>query len=135
MRDWLVANGWDNIFLDVDPLAGLAPGERWQEEQRRAADRCQAGLCLITPEWLASDWCRSEFLLAKTLGKRMFPVIVGDVDFATLPSDLTANHQAVDVIRDPKAGSGLKRACGVLRPVWRLFRLHGRFSGAQWRSP
>jgi tetratricopeptide (TPR) repeat protein len=114
MRDWLVANGWDDVFLDVDPQSGLAPGEYWQQALRAAADRCQAVLCLITPEWMASTWCRTEFLLAKQLGKKVFPAIVGEVDISALPNELAANHQAVDLVHDPmgwdRLKEGLKRA-------------------------
>src|ERR1700757_4185596 len=78
-RDWLVENGWSDIFLDLDPVRGLAPGERWQNALKLAADRCEAVLFLISPNWLSSRWCLSEFLLAKQLGKRLFPIIVGGV--------------------------------------------------------
>jgi len=27
MRDWLAENGWADVFLDLDPQSGLAPGE------------------------------------------------------------------------------------------------------------
>ena len=37
VRDWLVANGWDDVFLDLDPVRGLAPGERWQNALKVAA--------------------------------------------------------------------------------------------------
>jgi hypothetical protein len=40
VRDWLATNGWDDVFLDLDPVAGLAPGERWQNALKTAADRC-----------------------------------------------------------------------------------------------
>jgi hypothetical protein len=77
LRDWLAGNGWDDVFLDLDPAAGLAPGERWQNALKAAADRCEAVLFLISPNWLASNWCLSEFLLAKQLGKRLFPLLIG----------------------------------------------------------
>jgi hypothetical protein len=39
LRDWLFEQGFENeVFLDVDPDGGLAPGERWQEALRAAAD-------------------------------------------------------------------------------------------------
>jgi tetratricopeptide (TPR) repeat protein len=114
LRAWLAENGWDDVFLDVDPESGLAPGEYWRQALRAAADRCQAVLCLITPEWLASSWCNTEFLLAKQLGKCIFPIIVGDLDISALPNELTADHQAVDLVRDPmgrdRLKEGLKRA-------------------------
>jgi len=69
---WLEKNGWDDYFLDVDPHQGLAPGERWQEALKSAAGRCEAVLFLISPIWLGSSYCKSEFLLAKHLGKKIF---------------------------------------------------------------
>jgi hypothetical protein len=38
VRNWLVANGWDNLFLDLDRQQGLKAGERWQEALKAAAD-------------------------------------------------------------------------------------------------
>jgi TIR domain len=113
MRDWLAENGWDDVFLDLDPHTGLAPGENWRQALRAAADRCQAVLCLITPEWRASNWCFNEFLLAKQLGKRVFPIIVGDIDLDSLQDELTANIQAVDVVHDPQGWVRLKE--GLIR--------------------
>jgi tetratricopeptide (TPR) repeat protein len=114
MRSWLAQNGWDDVFLDLDPQSGLAPGQLWRQALREAADRCQVVLCLITPEWRASTWCFDEFLLAKQLGKCVLPVIVGNLDLATLSKEITADHQAVDVLHDPhgweRLKEGLKRA-------------------------
>ena len=30
LRDWLVAEGWSDLFLDLDPDRGIAAGERWE---------------------------------------------------------------------------------------------------------
>jgi hypothetical protein len=30
LRDWLKAEGWDDIFLDADPEHGIAAGQRWE---------------------------------------------------------------------------------------------------------
>ena len=27
LRDWLVAEGWDHLFLDLDPQRGIVAGE------------------------------------------------------------------------------------------------------------
>jgi tetratricopeptide (TPR) repeat protein/WD40 repeat protein len=114
VRDWLIENGWSDVFLDLDPVRGLAPGERWQNALKLAADRCEAVLFLISPNWLSSRWCLSEFLLAKQLGKRLFPIIIGDVAISSLPLEMSADHQVVDVVNDPlgweKLKHGLKRA-------------------------
>lgn len=114
LQDWLKDNGWSDTFLDLDPKEGLAPGEKWQEELRREADRCEAVLCLISQDWLNSPWCLTEFLLAKQLGKRIFPVIVGSVTPAALPKEMTAQSQAVDLVNDAngyaRLREGLRRA-------------------------
>jgi TIR domain len=47
LRDWLVANGWDDVFLDLDPERGIAAGERWKEALQKAAQQCEAVLALI----------------------------------------------------------------------------------------
>jgi hypothetical protein len=58
LRDWLVEQGFDDVFLDIDPDRGLVPGERWQEALKAAADRCEAVLFVISPAWLGSRSCR-----------------------------------------------------------------------------
>jgi tetratricopeptide (TPR) repeat protein len=108
MRDWLAENGWADVFLDLDPQSGLAPGELWRQALAAAADRCEAVLFLISPQWVASSWCFNEFLLAKQLGKRIFPIIVADIDLSSLPSEIKANHQAVDLVSDPNGWERLK---------------------------
>jgi hypothetical protein len=36
LRDWLANEGWkDEIFLDLDPLRGIAAGERWERGCRK----------------------------------------------------------------------------------------------------
>jgi TIR domain len=119
LQDWLKDNGWSDTFLDLDPKEGLAPGEKWQEELRREADRCEAVLCLISQDWLNSPWCLTEFLLAKQLGKRIFPVIVGSVTPAALPKEMTAQSQAVDLVNDANGYARL-RASRSLRADRRI---------------
>ncbi|MFO1135075.1 MAG: TIR domain-containing protein [Rhodoblastus sp.] len=113
VRDWLATNGWRDVFLDLDPAAGIAPGEHWQNELRAAADRCEAVIFIVSSHWLASPWCLSEFLLAKQLGKRLFPLLLG-VRIEDLPSEIASDHQAVDLVRDPECWirlkEGLRRA-------------------------
>jgi hypothetical protein len=54
LRDWLSEQGFDDLYLDIDPERGIPPGERWQEALKAAADRCEAVLFLVSPAWLAS---------------------------------------------------------------------------------
>ena len=117
VRDWLKREGYGEIFLDLDPQHGLAPGERWQSELKKAGENCAAVIVLISPEWLKSDWCRTEFLVAEQLGKRIFPVVIKPTPFEKLPRELVSQLQMAD-ISDPRTEKdgferlsiGLKRA-------------------------
>src|ERR1700722_13564014 len=97
LRDWLAEQGFDDVFLDVDPGRGLVAGERWQEALRAAADRCEAVLFLVSPAWIESKWCLAEFLLAKTLHKRIFGLLVEAVPLERVPVEMTAEWQLCDL--------------------------------------
>jgi WD40 repeat protein len=77
LADWLAASGWTDVFLDLDPERGIAAGELWKRRLYEAADRCEAVLFLVTPAWLASEWCKREFELAAKLNKRAFILLFG----------------------------------------------------------
>jgi hypothetical protein len=76
LRDWLVVEGWNDLFLDLDPERGIAAGERWERALNEAARRCEAVLFLISKAWIASRWCINELTLARRLNKRMFGVLI-----------------------------------------------------------
>jgi WD40 repeat protein len=99
---WLSEQGFDDVFLDIDPDRGLAPGERWQEALKAAADRCEAVLFLVSPAWLASKWCLAEFLLAKSLHKRIFGLIIEPVPFDRIPSEMTAEWQLCELVGEDR---------------------------------
>ena len=94
---WLSELGIDDLFLDIDSNRGLAPGERWQEALKAAADRCEAVLFLVSDAWLASRWCLAEFLLAKTLHKRIFGLTIEPIAIEKLPVEMTGEWQLCDL--------------------------------------
>lgn len=98
VKYWLTENGWDDIFLDVDSERGLVAGERWQAALRRAADRCEAVVFIISPAWARSKWCLAEFLLAKSLHKLIFGIVIKEVPIAELPTEMTAEWQLCQLI-------------------------------------
>lgn len=87
LKQWLAANGWDDVFLDIDARDGLSPGERWQDALRVAADRCEAIVCLVSPTWLASAECKLEFRYGETLRKAIFLAIIKPCEPGSLPPD------------------------------------------------
>ena len=97
IRDWLVREGWDEVFLDLDPARGIAAGERWERALNEAASRCEAVLFLVSRAWLDSRWCLKEFNLARRLNKRLFGVLIEAIPLADLPEDLSGTWQVVDL--------------------------------------
>lgn len=97
LRDWMAAQGWDDVFLDVDAERGLRPGDRWQAALKQAAGRCELVVVVISPAWAGSKWCLAEFLLATNLSKRIVAVIVAPTPFKDLPTELTAEWQVIDL--------------------------------------
>jgi WD40 repeat protein/tetratricopeptide (TPR) repeat protein len=112
VRNWLAANGWDDVFLDLDPERGIIAGQRWKEALQKAAHRCEVVLALVSPEWLASSWCKSEIDAARLMGKKVIVALIG-VDKSLVPLDLS-DEQWIDLVNDPAAYTrlkeGLKRA-------------------------
>jgi len=111
VRDWLARNGWDDVFLDLDPERGIVAGQRWKDALQKAAQRCEMVLALISAEWLASPWCKAEIDAARLMGKKVIVALIG-IDKTQVPPDLT-DEQWIDLTGDPIAYTrlreGLKR--------------------------
>ncbi|MBU4262869.1 MAG: toll/interleukin-1 receptor domain-containing protein [Proteobacteria bacterium] len=63
---------------------------------RRAADRCEAVVFVVTPAWAKSKWCLAEFLLAKSLNKRIFGAVLKPVEISELPTKWQFCHLVGD---------------------------------------
>ncbi|MFE3257849.1 TIR domain-containing protein [Nocardia sp. NPDC059091] len=77
LKAWLVEQDpalVDEIFLDLDPDTGIAPGVRWKDALVRATSRCEAVICLMSETWDSSAECRTEVRTAENLNKRIFAV-------------------------------------------------------------
>jgi WD40 repeat protein len=98
LSGWLTAEGWEDLFLDLDPARGIAAGERWEIALNEAANRCEAVLFLISRAWLSSRWCLRELTLAQKLNKRCFGVLIEDIRPQDLPGDLTGAWQLVSLV-------------------------------------
>jgi TPR repeat protein len=97
LRDWLQQEGWNDLFLDLDPERGIMAGERWERALHEAANRCEAVIFLISRAWLASDWCTREYHLADKLNKRMFGVLIADIPVEDVPADMRRDFQLVSL--------------------------------------
>lgn len=97
LKDWLMQQGWDDVFLDLDPERGIVAGQRWERALHEAANRCDAVLFCVSQSWLESQWCRKEFRLAHRLNKRIIGLLIEDIPVATLPQELTETWQLVNL--------------------------------------
>ena len=99
LREWLAREGWDDVFLDLDPDRGIAAGERWERALHEQANRCEAVIFLASANWLASGWCLKEYTLARTLNKKLFAVVIDPAkSIAELPPELKGTWQAVQLM-------------------------------------
>lgn len=64
----------DEIFVDLDRETGIPAGVRWKEALRKANERCEAVICLLSPNWDSSHECMAEYRTAEDRGKPIFPV-------------------------------------------------------------
>ncbi len=67
--------GFEEVFLDFNPDTGIGAGADWEKTLYEKLARCHALILVLTPNWLASTWCRIELSQARALGKVILPVI------------------------------------------------------------
>jgi hypothetical protein len=75
LRSWLIEQGTAAGQRDL-PRPGQGcrhlPGVRWKDALTRAHEQCEVVICLLFPEWDASEECRVEYRVADTLHKKIF---------------------------------------------------------------
>ena len=116
LKRWLVEQEpglAEEVFLDLDPVTGIQPGERWKEALQRSNARCEAVICLLSGQWEASHECRAEYRPAEMLHKQIFcarlePQATGEITELTA-RDLPAQHHQPTWLRPgrpDRAGPG-----------------------------
>ena len=68
--------GYEALFLDSDPEAGIKAGRDWERDLYRNLKLAAAVVVLCSPDSMASRWCFAEITQAKALGKALFPVVI-----------------------------------------------------------
>lgn len=99
LKQWLVGQEpplANEIFLDIDPTAGLRPGERWKSALQHANARCEAVVCLLSANWAASRECGVEYRFAEHLNKRILCARLEP----SAADDLTSEWQRCDLFGD-----------------------------------
>lgn len=76
LEQWLKSGGFSDLFIDHSSIRG---GDKWADALRANAGACRVVLCLVTPNWLSSGECPSEFKAAWYMGKWIIPLfLTGD---------------------------------------------------------
>ncbi|MFC9476480.1 TIR domain-containing protein [Nocardia sp. NPDC056952] len=99
LRAWLIEAEpglAGEIFLDLDPDTGIPAGVRWKDALRRAGDRCEAVICLLSDNWDSSHECKVEYRHAETLNKPIFTVRLEPLT----GRDMTSEWQRCDLFGD-----------------------------------
>lgn len=85
LESWLKRNRFDDLFVDHK---NIYSGDKWTDALRSAKGSCRVVLCLVTPDWLASDECYGEFIAGWYAGRRIIPLL------AVADSSLDARQKA-----------------------------------------
>ena len=91
LEDWMKTNGFSDLFIDHSNIRG---GDKWADALREAAGACKLVVLLVTPNWLASTECPSEFKAAWYMGKRILPLFLLPPT-NTLPETSQSNLQRI----------------------------------------
>jgi WD40 repeat protein len=93
IADSFKSAGFESLFLDVDPVAGIHAGRRWEAELYRQLHRADAVIYLASAASRDSHWCFAELTHARRAKRPVVPV---RLDGAPLPGILS-DVQAVDL--------------------------------------
>jgi WD40 repeat protein/cell division protein FtsL len=77
------------IFRDVDDTLA---GEEWWRRLQSLIAAADTIVFILSSRSVTSKVCRDEVAYADSLKKRIFPVVIEDVDWASVPSGLAARH-------------------------------------------
>jgi tetratricopeptide (TPR) repeat protein len=111
LLDWLLLNGFENVFLDFEKNYGLRPGAHWESTLYREIAGADAVILILTANWMASKWCFVEFAQARALGKHIFPLIESPTGETYVASDI----QSLDLVKDREGGlNRLARELGAI---------------------
>jgi hypothetical protein len=83
----LRTNGFDSLFLDIDPERGIQGGKKWEAVLYSNLIASRAVIVLHSQHWKNSRWCFAEITHAKMLERTIIPVCL---DSSPLDGSLAA---------------------------------------------
>src|SRR5262249_30557310 len=88
LREGLEARGAE-VFRDVDDTL---PGEEWWRRLQSLIAAADTIVFVLSPRSVASKVCQDEVACADGLKKRIFPAVIEDVDWTSVPAGLASRH-------------------------------------------
>lgn len=79
------------LSLWIDRL-DIRPGDDWRQALADAVNVCAAMICLVTPDYVESDYCRRELGRAGRLQRRRIPLRLREVADDKWPLELESEH-------------------------------------------
>ncbi len=76
VRAWFEREGFTSVFLDFDPEHGVPAGRRWEDELYSELRRADVVVFLGTSAAVTSKWCHAELVLARSLGRKIVPILL-----------------------------------------------------------
>jgi WD40 repeat protein len=89
---WLrhgLQEGQIDVFQDVEDTL---PGEEWWRRLQGLITQSDTVIFVLSPHSVSSTVCRNEVAHALKLNKRVFPVVIEDINWATAPDGLIKLH-------------------------------------------
>ncbi len=106
----LRAQGYHDLFLDVDILDGISAGRTWERELYAALRRSDALVFLATAASVESRWCFAELALARSLAIPVFAVRASDRARLSLIDDVQWVDLAEGEAAYRRLWEGMRRA-------------------------
>ena len=79
------------LWIDVDER-GIEPGEDWRKELVKQMSGAEGVIACISPDFLASPFCKAEIEQAQSENKPIYPVFVRRLDAAHSLADFKLDH-------------------------------------------
>jgi tetratricopeptide (TPR) repeat protein len=76
-------------FRDIDDTLA---GEEWWQRLQELIAQADTIIFVVSPHSIVSKYCASEIRYARRLKKRIFPVIISNVDWSQIPDGLASVH-------------------------------------------
>ena len=80
-------------------VSKVSPGERWQDQLQEALRASRTLVMIVSPDSVKSPWLFAELGAAVADGKRIIPVLTGDVE----PGEIPALLRQYQFLREPSA--------------------------------